>query len=89
MAILTGSADLPLNALVKFGRPPHATACSRGNVLYELADYIRSATLSNVANDTANTAWGMLAPLWFQRQQRIRKLERMMKEVQNSFCYTS
>ena len=85
MAFLNGIADLPTNALFQFHRQQQATECSRSNALYHLADYIRSATLSDVAYDTAGTGWGMLAPVWLQRQQRIRLLEKMMKEVNNPF----
>lgn len=81
MTVLHGSADLPTNAFSVCRRPEYATWHSRNNVLYSLADYIRSATLSSIAHDTAGTAWDMLAPVWLQRQQRIRLLEKMMDEV--------
>lgn len=81
MAFLNGTADLPTNAFTAFKRPEYATASSRNNVLYDLADYIRSASLSSVAHDTADSAWGLLVPVWMQRQQRIRLLGKMMKEV--------
>lgn len=86
MAFLNGIADLPTDARSAFRRPGHATAFSRSNALYQLADYIRSASLSDVAHDTAGTAWGLLAPVWLQRQQRIRLLEKMMNEVNISDC---
>jgi hypothetical protein len=81
MAFLNGTADIPTFALTHFGRPEEATACSGRNVLYDLADYIRTSTLSDVAHDTVSSAWGSLAPVWLRRQQRIRLLEKMMKEV--------
>ena len=81
MAFLNGTADLPLNAFSRFQRPENATEYSHNNVLYDLADYIRPATLSSVAHDAAGSAWGMFAPVWLKRQQRIRVLEKMMKEV--------
>jgi hypothetical protein len=84
MAFLNGIADLPTNAFSSFPRPEHGTACNRSNVLYHLADYIRSATLSGVVHDTAGTAWGLLAPVWLQRQQRVKLLEKMMNEVNNA-----
>jgi hypothetical protein len=85
MAFLNGTADLPTIALTRFGRLEDATAYSGRNVLYDLADYIRTSTLSDVAHDTASSAWGSLAPVWLQRQQRIRLLEKMMKEVDHLF----
>ncbi len=81
MAFMNGTADLPTIVFSRFQRPAPATGCSRSNVLYDLADYIRSATLSSVAHDTADSAWGLLAPVWLQRQQRIRLLGKMMQEV--------
>lgn len=81
MAFLNGTADLPTNAFSTFRRPAPAKGCSSNNVLYDLADYVRSATLSGVAQDAAGSAWSLLAPIWLQRQQRIRLLEKMMKEV--------
>ncbi len=81
MAFLNTVADLPFNGFSSFQRPEKVTGCSRSNVLHDLADYIRSATLSSAAHDAAGSAWGMLAPVWLKRQQRIRVLEKMMKEV--------
>lgn len=81
MAFLNGIADLPTSPLFRFHNQEEARECTRGNALYDLADYIRSATLSDVAHDAADTAWGILAPVWLQRQQRIRLVEKMMKEV--------
>ena len=83
MAFLPATADLPTNAFTTFQGPGQANVCSRSNVLYDLADYIRSATLPSLAHDTACSAWAMLAPVWLQRQQRIKQLEKMMKEVDN------
>jgi len=85
MAFLNGTADLPTFALTRFGRPAEVTTCSGRNVLYDLADYIRTSTLSDVAHDTVSSAWGSLAPVWLRRQQRIRLLEKMMKEVDDLF----
>lgn len=85
MAFLNGAADLPLNGVYCFQRLEKATGGSRNNVLHDLADYIRSATLSSVAHDTAGSAWALLAPVWLKRQQRIGVLEKMMKEVDHSF----
>ncbi|KAF7502228.1 hypothetical protein GJ744_006426 [Endocarpon pusillum] len=87
MAFLNGTADLPLNAFCRFQRPENAEEYCRDNVLYDLADYIRSATLSSVAHDTAGSAWGMFAPVWLKRQQRIRVLEKMMKEARDLETY--
>ena len=84
MACLNGVADLPTNALSPFRRPEHGTPFSRNNALYHLADYVRSASLSDVAHDTAGTAWGLLAPVWLQRQRRVKLLEKMMHEVNSS-----
>lgn len=85
MAFLNGTADLPLSAFSRFQRPENVEEDCHDNVLYDLADYIRSATLSSVAHDTAGSAWGMFAPVWLKRQQRIRVLEKMMKEVDHPF----
>jgi hypothetical protein len=85
MAFLNGSADLPTFALTRFARPEESTTCSGRNVLYDLADYIRTSTLSDVAHDTVSCAWASLAPVWLRRQQRIRLLEKMMKEVYDLF----
>jgi hypothetical protein len=81
MTFLNVTVDLPANALTRFQRPENATGCSHNNVLHNLADYIRSASLSGIANDTAGSAWSLLAPVWLQRQQRIRLLGKIMKEV--------
>jgi hypothetical protein len=87
MAFLNGTSDLPTDLFTHFHRPNDATLPSRDNVLYELADYIRTASLSSVANDTAISAWGMLAPVWLQRQQRVRLLEKLMSEVATCTFY--
>jgi hypothetical protein len=81
MAFLNVTAELPIHGLSTFKRPEQATGCSGNSVLLDLAGYIRSATWSGVAHDTAGTAWGILAPVWLQRQRRIKLLERMMYEV--------
>lgn len=81
MALLDGTADLPTITFSRFSRPEYQTVRSRKNVLNDLAEYIRSATLADVAHDAAGSAWGMLAPIWLQRHQRIKLLEKMMNEV--------
>ena len=81
MAFLNGTADLPTTALSRFQTPQHAPGESRGNVLHDLADYIRSATFSDVAHEAATSVCGILVPVWLQRYRRIKLLEKMMKEV--------
>lgn len=81
MALLNGAADLPTDALSVFRRPEAAANSNPSSVLLDIAAYIRSATLSTAAHDTARTAWTLVAPVWLQRQRRIRLLEQMMKEV--------
>lgn len=83
MAFLNGTIDLPTNAFTRFKRPEDAILSTHSNVLYDLADYIRSASLSSVAQDTAGSVWDILAPIWLQKQQRIRQLLKMMKEVEH------
>lgn len=84
MTLLNGAADLSNTSLLYIHRsdkPDHAYPTTSRNGLHELAEYMHSATLSGVARDTVATAWTLVAPQWLQHQNRIRALERGMKEV--------
>jgi TAG lipase / steryl ester hydrolase / phospholipase A2 / LPA acyltransferase len=88
MALLNGTTDLPANAFSSTFRRPEGTPESHpGNVLYHLADCVRSATISSLAHDTARTVWGVFSPVWLQRRRRIRFLEQLMSEAGNLDTY--